>query len=240
MQQLVDRLKTKYQFDICCDKVETSIGTLDVKKVKEYNLFSQKTGIILMDKSDLISVVKSVDNRLGRLLEVQHTLDFLKLIDREKITVFGINMLVDMFRKAFEYLFGEDVLLSISTKEEYDDLVLLIKWVHGLPVEMENPNPVIAKLDKVKKTVMSGGQDINFDTMYSTVWIATGNKPDDMTLYQFQELFHRFSMIKQYETSTLFKTVDSKGTIDVMNWYENKNKDTKKYVDIEKIRGKTF
>ena len=149
-------------------------------------------------------------------------------------------MLVDMFRKAFEYLFGEDVLLSISTKEEYDDLVLLIKWVHGLPVEMENPNPVIAKLDKVKKTVMSGGQDINFDTMYSTVWIATGNKPDDMTLYQFQELFHRFSMIKQYETSTLFKTVDSKGTIDVMNWYENKNKDTKKYVDIENIRGKTF
>lgn len=240
MQQYIKRLKDKYDFNITKRKVQTPIGTLDVKTVSEYEEFSKQTALLLTDRSDLIDLLKSIDVKIVDLIKNLHVYEFLQMIDKSEATVFGLNILVDIYRSSFNYLFGEDVLFKIKDTSEYDEIILLIKWAHGLPVEMENPNPVIARLDKIKKKMNKGGGSIDFDTMYSSVWIAIGKEPCDITLYQFTELFYRLSMMKEYDTTTLFKTVDQKGDIKIQNWYDNRIKDTKKYVDINKIKNQTF
>lgn len=240
MQRLLKRLKDKYEFNITKRSVQTRIGTLDVKLVSEYENFSKQTAIILMDRSDLLELLKSIDPKILDLIKGLHVYEFLQMIKESGATVFGLNILVELYESSFKYLFNDDVLFKINSPQEYDEIILLIKWVHGLPVEMENPNPVIARLDKVKKQMNSSGETIEFDTMYSSVWIHIGEEPCSITLYQFKELFYRVSMIKSYDTTTLFKTVDSKGDIKVQNWYDNRVKDTKKYVDINKIKNQTF
>ncbi len=40
-----------------------------------------------------------------------------------------------------------------------------------------------------------------------------------MTIYQFNKAFDRISVFKNYDTSTLFKTVDVEGKIDITPWY---------------------
>lgn len=240
MPQYIQRLKDRYNFNITKRKVETAIGTLDVKTVSEYEEFSKQTALLLTDRSDLIGLLGSIDAKIVDLIKNLHVYEFLQMIEKSEVTVFGLDMLVEIYRSAFIYLFEEDVLFKIKDAAEYDEIILLIKWVHGLPVEMENPNPVIARLDKIKKKMNSGGESIDFDTMYSSVWCAIGKEPCDITLYQFTELFYRLSMMKSYDTTTLFKTVDQKGDIKIQNWYDNRVKDTKKYVDINKIKNQTF
>lgn len=240
MQQHIKHLKSKYDFDITRKSVETRIGTLELKTMGEYNRFSKETAIILMDRSDYLSLLSQMDSRIYRLAKELHTFDFLKMVNENGISAMGIDLIVELFKSSFKYLFGEDVLFKIKDSTEYDELILLIKWVHGLPVEMENPNPVIARLDKIKKQLNSKGESMDFDTMYSSVWIAIGQKPDTLTIYEFTELLFRISSIRSYETTTLFKTVDMKNDITVTSWSENRLKDTKKYVNIDKLQNKTF
>lgn len=240
MQRLLKRLKDNYEFNITKKSVSTKIGTLDVKLVSDYENFSRQTAIILMDRSDLLELLKSIDPKILDLIKGLHVYEFLQMIKESEATVFGLNVLLELYESSFRYLFNEDVLFKINNPQEYDEIILLIKWVHGLPVEMENPNPVIARLDKLKKKMNSSGESIDFDTMYSSVWIHIGKEPCSITLYQFKELFYRISMMKSYDTTTLFKTVDTKGDIKVQSWYDNRVKDTKKYVDINKIKNQTF
>lgn len=236
----IKHLKSKYDFDITRHSVETRIGVLELKRMNEYNRFCRETAIILMDRSDYLSLLSKLDSRIHRLAKELHTYDFLKMVNENNITAMGVDIVVELFRSAFKYLFGKDVLFEIKDSSEYDELILLIKWVHGLPVEMENPNPVIARLDKIKKQLNSRGESMDFDTMYSSVWIAIGCRPDNLTMYEFTELLFRITSIKAYETSTLFKTVDVKNDITVTSWSENRIRDTKKYVNIDKLKNKTF
>lgn len=240
MPQHLKRLKEKYDFNITKKSVTTRMGTLNVKTVAEYENFSKQTAIILMDRSDLLDLLKSIDPKILNLIKGLHIYEFLKMVKESEVTVFGLNVLVELFQSSFKYLFDDDVLFKINSPQEYDEIILLIKWVHGLPVEMENPNPVIARLDKIKRQMDAGGISIDFDTMYSSIWVHIGQEPCDITLYQFKELFYRISMLKSYETSTLFKTVDTKNDIKIQNWYDNRVKDTKKYVDINKMKNQTF
>lgn len=240
MLQHIQHLKAKYDFDITCDSVKTRIGTLKLKRMDEYNRFPRETAIILMDRSDYLSLLSTLDERIYKLAKELHTFDFIKMVEENGMTAMGIDLIVGLFKNAFKYLFEDDVLFKIENAEEYDEMILLIKWVHGLPVEMENPNPMIARLDKIKKQLNNKGESMDFDTMYSSVWMAIGQKPNTLTMYEFTELLFRLSSVKSYETTTLFKTVDSKNDITVTSWAENRIKDTKKYVNIDKLKNKTF
>jgi hypothetical protein len=59
----------------------------------------------------------------------------------------------DMVRGTRIIVKGE--IFNIKDAVEYDEMLLLIKLTHGLPVELENPNPVIARLDRIKKKMNS-------------------------------------------------------------------------------------
>ena len=61
-----------------------------------------------------------------------------------------------------------------------------------------------------------------------------------MTIYKFNELFHRFSAIKNHDMSILFKTVDVSGKVEISEWFEDKFKDTTNYVDLDQMKNKTY
>jgi ABC-type uncharacterized transport system ATPase subunit len=62
------------------------------------------------------------------------------------------------------------------------------------------------------------GEEITFETMYTSVWLYIGHVPDELTLYQFHALFSRVAQFKNYDTSTLFATVSKDAKIDP--WYK--------------------
>ena len=60
-----------------------------------------------------------------------------------------------------------------------------------------------------------------------TSLMAIGHKPhdiNDFTLCQFYSAFKRIQYFKAHETTTLFKTVDSKNRIDIIEWFTSSEK----------------
>lgn len=44
---------------------------------------------------------------------------------------------------------------------------------------------------------------------------------NDLTMYQFYALFNRLQFFKSYDTSTLYKTVDAKDKVKVIEWFKS-------------------
>ena len=241
MRLSTNELKTKYRFNIIKEEVQTSIGTLYLSKVKDYQRFFSVCGILFLERHELSSLLEKIDERLAKMYESRHIFDFLSIINRSGVSSPEFIIFLDLYRNAFKFIFHDDVIFNIKDAVEYDEMLLLIKLTHGLPVELENPNPVIARLDRIKKKMNSkNGFSVDFDSRYSTVWIASGQEPDNMTIYKFNELFHRFSAIKNHDMSVLFKTVDVSGNVEISEWFEDKFKDTTNYVDLDQMKNKTF
>jgi acyl-CoA-binding protein len=63
--------------------------------------------------------------------------------------------------------------------------------------------------------------ELTFEAIYTSVWVETGEKPDDMTIYQMYALFSRIGQFKNYDTTTLYNTVSGEVKIDA--WYKHIN-----------------
>jgi hypothetical protein len=55
--------------------------------------------------------------------------------------------------------------------------------------------------------------------MYTSVWVGTGTKPDNLFLYEFYALFNRISQFKNFEMTSMFKCYSNEQQIDL--WYKH-------------------
>lgn len=65
----------------------------------------------------------------------------------------------------------------------------------------------------------SKGESLTFEAMYTSVGLAFGKDPDDMTLYKFYKYFDRLSQFKNYDTTTLFATVST--DVKIEPWFKS-------------------
>jgi hypothetical protein len=89
-----------------------------------------------------------------------------------------------------------------------------------------NPNSEIERYNKMKQFLaMKKGGTIEFDAMYSLLMTKEGggHQPSDInewTYRQFNSAFKRIQFNKAHEVTTLFKTVDTQNSIEIVEYYK--------------------
>lgn len=217
---------------------ETEIGTLHFITVEEYLDFIMSYGtFVQLDKIDLISNLNDLYQDFPELeLLLYHA-------KKEETELFDIIMLSKSFnmglyegyRQMFEHLFHEDVFHLITTSEEFEYYMDLIKETNSFNNEKPNPNPEIERRNKLRRFLeQSKGNDITFEAMYTSVWLAIKQDPNELTWLLFEKLFQRFGQFKNFDTTTLFATVSAESKIEP--WYKNLNiEKEKQYIDESEI-----
>lgn len=61
--------------------------------------------------------------------------------------------------------------------------------------------------------------DISFESVYTSVWMAFGIKPIEMTLYELYANFNRVGQFKAFDATTLYSSVTSEATVE--SWYKH-------------------
>lgn len=153
-----------------------------------------------------------------------------------KNNVYGLRQ--EVF-KMMNYLFddfSESKFYDISDKD-FENLKQLAIDVNCLPFEKKNPNDEIAKFDMMRNAM--NNFTVSIESIYYSVWAFTGSCPDKMLMYDFYNLFKRLQLIKSYETSVIFKTIDSKGEIVIHPWFADEKKDVK-LISLDELKNKTL
>lgn len=135
----------------------------------------------------------------------------------------------------------------LESDDSWDEFRKFILSFNGIIVEDESDDPEIRKFDEYSRALKEAkGQTVDFESIYTSILVRTGmdtNQINNLTIYQFYSIFKRIGAFFNYETSTLYKTVDSKGTINVIPWstvIEKNNKESIKLSDFGKKFGKDF
>lgn len=222
-------------------RLKTDYGFIRPLKVKEYPIYSQQIEFLKLQgweiKSNIIRVVKdtmveeSVTRDLkgnGFLTCVQNNVFQLR---SQYLEIFHI--FVDDF---------EDKYLWEMTQDEFDWFRRLILAFNGVEYAETNPNPEIQKFNIMKSIInRSKGAQITFDAIVSSIGVGCGLKPHDIadfSLYQLYAYFKRLEFFKMYDTTTLYKTVDSKDSIKVIDWFKSarEKEEDKLYENVEQLK----
>lgn len=109
------------------------------------------------------------------------------------------------YKDLFYLCFGEDVFHKIADDKELQYYLDLIKRMNHLRYEKPSSNPEIERFNIMKRKNNKDG--VNFEAVYTSVWIATGSKPSDMYIYEMYALFYRECQFKGHRLTSLFATV---------------------------------
>lgn len=209
--------------------IETSIGTMYPIKVKDYVKFAKYTQILNIEDFELKKMLNP-ESEMYKPLNSVHFFYIIKAFQDESIP--KDNMFYEMclhYQNLFKLCFQDDVFNKIKTSEEFEYYRELIRDFNGIKYDKPNPNPEIERYNKLKKLLEAKkGDSITFEAMYTSVLVTIGNNPNDLTLYQFYEVFNRIGHFKNYDTTTLYKTVDASGSLDVQPWYGETKEETER------------
>lgn len=171
--------------------------------------------------NQLVKNEKNKENRKIIIDNVKNT-DLVDLIVMDKYSIGkfyceGYNFFIEGFDKD---MFGT-VILDEEDLKHWNEKILSI---NGYPVSKENPNPEIERFNVMKREMQKAkGLTTDFESMYTSIALQGGYTQEEinnMTFYFFYRLFSRLNYFKDYDTSTLFKTVDSSGNIKIEPWYK--------------------
>ena len=221
-----DLLLTSRQEQFYCTGLPMKFNDLKIKpiKVKEYPLYWEyieflklqgwevKNLILKEIKGSVIeNIVKDSFSRDSFLICVQN----------------NVYRLRDQYVKILETFiedFDPKYFVSI-TQTEFDELRKIILSYNGIEFMETNPNPEIQRFNFMKSKInKSKGGQIDFEAIYTSLCIGCGLKPhdiNDITLYQFYAMFKRLELFKSYDTTTLYKTVDAKDKIKIVEWFKS-------------------
>lgn len=205
------------------------VGKLNFIKIKDLPQFSLYQNILIIPKAKLVKLY--IDN-----IDIDEKEDkdelykyIIKNVSLYKL-IKNIRELHDLYLKAFEFCFKEDVSNKI-TENNFEQIRQLIMDMNCLKEEEFNPNPEIQKwIEKSKKFKSEG---IEFEDIVSSVAVYTGytyEQINELTLYQFYTTFQRIGAFKSYDTNTLFATVSTE-KINIESWckhidlFENEEKE---------------
>lgn len=222
--------------------IDTEIGKLYPTLMKNYPELMSCVGILTFDKNDLVKGLESIvrqTTELQPILEYANVVNLFEFIVSFKSDEYGSSFLrqpYEQYKKLFELCFREDVFDKVKSNDELVYYTNLIKEVNDIKYEKPNPNPEIARFDRLKKKLQEAkGETITFEAMYTSVLLSSGVHPNEMTIYQFNKAFDRIGHFKNYETTTLFKTVDASGKLDIHPWYAMTKEEKPTFITEEQL-----
>lgn len=190
--------------------IACKIGSLHFIKVSEYEELLTYVSLLNLQKFEVLQMVHP---------EYKLAFEQMQFIDVVRFFNGDDYALYQGYKQLFKFCFKEDVFDQIESDDEFEFYRALIRKINFISFDLPNQNPEIERFNNLKKLYTQKNHDgVTFEAMYSSVWVATGNKPANLTIYELHMLFNRICMFKNYETSILFKTVTNEVTIDA--WYK--------------------
>lgn len=226
------------EFYILGIPIKTDIGILYPIYVKEYPVFVRYLQILNMQNFEFKQIVDTFKDQLPtdihQLIQDVHFFEFLRMIKHLKENGGFFFELFNHYIDLFKLCFKEDVFERIKTFKEFEKYRDLIRDFNGMKHNKPNPNPVIERQNQLRKLLLeSKGDTITFNAMYTSILVATGNNPNDLTLYQFNKIFDRISQFKNHDTTTLYRILDDKITIEA--WYGEQEDVRQQRISIDKL-----
>lgn len=220
----MDNIKELYVLD---RPIKTRIGNMHFFKVKEYPEMMQYTPYVSMQKDEFVNMLNKE--------EMQNFLKetIFKELDKDSITSYiqqsdfitlirDFKELFDLYnryKELFILVFKEDVIDLIHNDEEFESIKSIIKDMNNISTEKINPNPEIQRFIDIKKQLdKRKGGEINFESIYTSVYLEIGKDIEELSIFNLHTLFNRISAYKNYDTTTLFATVSEKSNIE--SWYK--------------------
>lgn len=209
--------------------LKTQYGTIRPLKVKEYPVMATDISILKMADWELKSLLKKQIN--GNVLadSVMSDLSTLPLYQCIQNNVFGLkNKYSDIFSKiVVDY--DDKFLYKFKSQDDFDNFRMMILDYNGIDYIVWQKNPELRYYQKLELYFNKAtGKSVDFDAMFTSL-MAIGHKPhdiNDFTLKQFYSAFKRLQYFKAHDVTTLFKTVDSKNKIEIVEWFaSSKEKD---------------
>jgi len=237
----LDEVKTYFVSGL---PLKTKWGLLKPIKLKDYVVERQKVSILSSDSWQIKKIIKKEIKCQERFQHIEMQLDEMSYLSCIQSNVYGLRKLYDDLLKLFIYDYEENkTIYKITNQDEFDDLRKLILEYNAIPYKKKSQNSEIEKFNLMKEWMdRKKNGTIDFDSIYTSVAKEFGLKPhdiNDLTLLQFFRYFKRIEIFKNYETSTLFKTVDSKDQIKIINWYQSvydEIENEKVYNSIEELK----
>lgn len=213
--------------------VRTPIGDIYPIKVKEFVEIAKYLQILNIEDFEFKRMLGIEDN------EELKDIHFFEIIKGLKGTNWHEgNAIYDIYagyRDLFQMCFKCDAFELIETSEEFEMYRDLIRSINGITYEKPNPNPEIEKYNQMKKLLESKkGDSITFKAMYTSILVSTGNNPNELTLYQFYEVFERIGHFKNFDVTTMYRMMDS--DVDVNNWFGEAKKAEEKRITEERFK----
>lgn len=205
-------------FYILGQPLETKLGKIRFLKVEEYPLISKYTSYLNLEKCDVLLFLREFEDKFPpNTLKSFEDLSFVELIHAlEDVIELG-----KMIREFFILLFGSNVFDLILTDDEYDEYRELIMKMNCINYEKKSSNPEIEYYNRLKRMYKSkkGGDDLTFESIYTSVWFALGHEPKELTIYQLYSMFHRVAQFETHHTTVLYSTVAEK--VKIEPWYKH-------------------
>ena len=226
-------------------RLKTPYGSVRPLKVKEYPIYSQQIEFLKLQGWEISNTI--IREVKGTKVEELITKDL-----RENNFLTCIQNNVFQLRSQYLEIFNifvddfEDRYLWEMTQEDFDSFRKLILAFNGIEFIEKNQNPEIQKFNIMKNIIgKSKGSEITFDAVVSSVGVGCGLKPHDIvdfSIYQLYSYFKRLEFFKMYDTTTLYKTVDSKDSIKVIDWFKSarEKEEEKLYDNIEQLKANAF
>lgn len=200
-------------FYVLGNPIETDLGECRFLTVKEYPKFLSDLQLLSMSKNEIIYNMYKADKQ-GVNSEFLSKLEKLSLFD----VVLTIPDLLNAYSNLFVEVFKNKEILHLINEKNFTYYRNLIMKMNAQKEEYINPNPEIQyHLDRSKRVKSQAGEYTTFGDI--VIAVAIGAKVDfrqlnNWTIYQLYMAYHSIGNYKNYETSTLFATVDPKAKIE--------------------------
>lgn len=194
--------------------IQTDIGIVYPTQVKDYYKLMQYGSLLL-----------NTDRTLGRhflkgIEDIEFRKQIAKIIKQDSFfalmnglaevdyenEVNPLGVLQNEFRELFEFCFKEDVYDKIKTADEFDYYLKLIRDINGIYYREPRKNALLEAYTQAEERLKGGtkGAKVSFEGKYTSIWLATGQEPKNMALYQFEKLFERLTKFKNFDLTSLY------------------------------------
>ncbi len=211
--------------------LNSEYGLLKPIKVYEYEEFMKYVAFLKKTTKNikmlfLGEMMKATDNKesIKEFRDLLINNEMVKFIHQDYFqTKEFVESLIKLTFVNNEELDVNTVFINITKSDKsWDKFRKFILAFNGIVTKDESGDAEIQRFNNLSNAMKEAkGDTINFESTYTTIMAFSGydiDKINNLTLYQFNTLFHRIMAFKNYDTSVLFKTVDSKGSIKITSW----------------------
>lgn len=218
---------------ILCEPINTPIGDINFLKVKDYPLLLNYVPYFKLQKFEVIDKIRETSKELADHYQEKQ---FIEII-RELSSVYELET---AYSELFYLCFDKDVFDLITTDEQLEYYLNLIKDMNCISVEKKNPNPEIEYFNELKRMMdKQKNSGITFEAIYTSVWKEIGERPKELYIYEMYSLFDRIAHFKNHDLTALYSSVSSE--VKVESWYKSTDKDKKQELtSLEELQSKSL